>query len=76
MLLGFYWRRALVWCAPALLAVLLFLPQSCTRQAWFEGFKEGERQRCHSQVSQDEIERCLDRVEKMHFEQYQKSREN
>ena len=70
-----YRRRVLVWCAPTLAAVLLSLPQSCTRQAWFEGFKERERQRCHSYVSQDEIERCLDHVESMRYEQYQKSRE-
>jgi hypothetical protein len=61
--------------ALALLAVLLLLPQGCTHHAWFEGFKERERQRCHSYVSQDEIERCLENVEAMPYDQYRKSRE-
>lgn len=68
-------RPVLTLCALALLTAFLLLPQGCTRQAWFEGLKERERQRCHSHVSQDEIERCLDRVETMRYDQYQKSRE-
>ena len=55
-------------------ALLIFILQSCSEHAWFEGFKDRERSRCHELIGQDEIEDCLNQVEAMNFEEYQRSR--
>lgn len=44
--------------------------QGCTYRAWYEGFKNRERQTCYKHSSQDDIEACLERVEKMSYDQY------
>ncbi len=41
---------------------LSLLAQGCTRQAWFESMKARERQECHKQMSDSEIQQCLERV--------------
>jgi len=53
--------------------VLLISTQACSDRAWFEGFKDRERSRCHQLISQDDIESCLRQVESMSFDEYQRS---
>lgn len=62
------------WLSTMIVLALLF-SQGCTRQAWYEGFKERERQRCLSYINQDEVQSCLDNIQNMSYEQYKKSRE-
>ena len=64
-------RSLCIWLSGAALLVAL---QSCSEQAWFEGFKDRERSRCHELIGQDEIEACLQQVEAMNFEEYQRTR--
>lgn len=49
--------------------------QACTHQAWYEGFKAKQRQDCYDNHSQDEIQQCLDRVNSVTYEEYEKERE-
>lgn len=58
-----------------MIGLVLLVSPGCTRQAWFEGFKERERQRCQSYINQDDVQSCLDRIHNMSYEQYIKSRE-
>lgn len=37
--------------------------QGCTRQAWFAGMKARERQECQQQMSDHDIQQCLERVD-------------
>lgn len=55
-------------------AVLIVTLPACSEHAWFEGLKDRERSRCHELIGQDEIEACLNQVESMNFEEYQRSR--
>lgn len=50
--------------------------QGCTYRAWFEGFKENQRQDCYKHMSQSDIQECLDRVNSMTYDQYMKERES
>lgn len=54
--------------------VFLLLVSGCTYQAWFEGFKERQRQECYKHVNDDDIQRCLENVEEMSYEEYKRSR--
>ena len=54
---------------------VLFVIIGCTYQAWYEGLREHQRQECHKHISDDVVERCLENVENMTYEQYLKSRE-
>ena len=51
-----------------------FVIQGCTYQAWYEGLREHQRQECYKHISNDVVERCLENVENMTYEQYLKSR--
>ncbi|MGI9537887.1 MAG: hypothetical protein ACR2PB_12510 [Desulfocapsaceae bacterium] len=53
--------------------VLLISAQSCSDRAWFEGFKDRERSRCHQLISHDDIESCLRQVNSMTYDDYQRS---
>jgi hypothetical protein len=46
----------------------------CTYRAWYEGFREKQRQDCYQNTSQDGIQRCLDQVNETTYDQYKKSR--
>ena len=46
----------------------------CTYRAWYEGFRETERQNCYKIENSTERLQCLDRVNNMSYEQYQKER--
>lgn len=58
--------------------LLLIFPtlvaQGCTYQAWYEGFKERERQECYKHPDNSDVESCLERVNNLSYEQYKKSR--
>ena len=62
--------KLLRWLAAA---VLLVTAQACSDRAWFEGFKDRERSRCHQLISQDDTESCLRQVESMTYDAYQRS---
>ena len=63
--------EVLKWAAAA---VLISILQACSDQAWFEGLKARERNRCEELIGQDQIEACVQQVESMKFEEYQRSR--
>ena len=48
---------------------------SCTSQAWYEGFKDMEREKCNKIESATERQECLDKVNKTSYDQYQRERE-
>jgi hypothetical protein len=61
--------------SPLLLACCVYFAiQGCTYRAWYEGIKEQQRQNCYKYISQDEIDKCLDRVNSMTYDQYEKAR--
>jgi hypothetical protein len=45
----------------------------CTRQAWYEGAKQGAENECRSQPP-SEMDRCLERLNKKTYEDYEKER--
>jgi hypothetical protein len=55
---------------------ICFLFQACTYKAWYEGFKEGQRQDCYKIEDPDERLDCLERVNSMTYEEYTRTRED
>jgi hypothetical protein len=55
---------------------LLFLHQGCSYRAWYEGFKERERQECYKHLNHGDIASCLERVESMSYDEYKRSTDN
>ena len=51
------------------------LVAGCSQQAWYEGFQESERQKCHELLSQSAIQQCIDNVNSLSYHQYQRERE-
>ena len=45
----------------------------CTKQAWYEGVKQGAETECRHQP-QSAMESCLERLDKRSYEQYEKAR--
>ena len=54
---------------------IIFVIQGCTYQAWYEGMRENQRNECYKHISDDAVQRCLDNIENITYEQYMKSRE-
>ena len=50
--------------------------EGCTYRAWFEGFQERQRQECYKNLGQDEVQKCLDRVNRMTYDEYMRGRED
>jgi hypothetical protein len=48
----------------------------CTARAWYEGLQERERQACHAQANPRDAQDCLDRVDRLTYDQYRKARED
>ena len=46
----------------------------CTYRAWHEGFRESQRQKCYKLPSDDAMQQCLNKVDKMTYDQYKKAR--
>ena len=60
-----------------LLAVCVYFSfQACTYKAWYEGFKEGQRQDCYKIEDPNERLDCIDRVNSMTYEEYKRTRED
>jgi hypothetical protein len=60
---------------PVLLLVSLVsvVCQNCTYRAWYEGFRERQRQDCYKIANQTERQGCLDRVNAMTYDKYKAS---
>lgn len=56
-----------------LLTFLMIVVTGCTSQAWYEGGKYSAESKCRSQQP-SEIDRCLDRLNKRTYEEYEKER--
>ncbi len=61
--------------SPMLFISIILVIQGCTYKAWYEGLREQQRQECHKHISDDAVQRCLDNIENITYEQYMKSRE-
>ena len=58
-----------------LLLGLVFLLAGCTTRNWYDTFQMQQRDQCGRYLQQYEVQRCLDRVNNMTFDQYQNQRE-
>lgn len=47
----------------------------CSSRAWYEGFREVERQHCYEIESPSERQECLDKLTETSYDQYEKERE-
>lgn len=54
----------------------LLVLAGCTTQAWYEGLRENERQRCRGLPDPQEAQRCLREVEQRTYEDYRRERES
>lgn len=54
-------------------AIALFCLNACTTQAWYEGVKHGAELECSHQPP-GERERCMDRINKKTYDEYEKGR--
>ena len=50
--------------------------QGCTYKAWYEGFKEGQRQDCNKIESPSERQECIERVNSRTYEEYKKTQDD
>lgn len=57
----------------ALLTALILNLSSCTTAAWYEGMKRSAENACRRQPP-DESERCLARLNKQSYDDYEKQR--
>lgn len=48
---------------------------ACSRQAWYEGGKESARQTCYRKANNEAVQRCLEEINRLPYEEYQKERE-
>ena len=44
-------------------ACLFMVAHGCTKQAWFAGLKNRERQECSKNPSDSDVRKCLDQVD-------------
>jgi hypothetical protein len=57
----------------ALFIFLTLASSGCSREAWYEGVKEGARNNCRSQPP-GEVEPCLEKLNMKTYEEYEKER--
>ena len=57
-----------------LLASLNLVFAGCTWRSWYEGLRDQQRQECYQQSGQDRIQTCLDRVNAMTYDDYERLR--
>jgi hypothetical protein len=57
------------------LAVLVLAGSGCSYRAWYQGFQDRQRQDCYHLGGQHEIQDCLDRVDSMTYDDYQRLRQ-
>jgi len=60
----------------ACFAPAVLLQPACTNRAWYEGFRETQREQCYRQPSQSQIDRCLEEVNAASYDDYKRSRES
>lgn len=48
----------------------------CSYRAWHAGLQEGQRQECYKLTSADAMQRCLNKVNGMSYDQYVKARKD
>jgi hypothetical protein len=58
-----------------LLAFIFSYFSGCTYKSWYEGLRESERQNCYRIANTVERQKCMDEIDKMSYEQYQKEQE-
>ena len=67
---------------PKMIALLLLaagvclVSQGCTYRAWYEGLQERQRQECYQSPSQSEIQKCLESVNSITYDQYKRGRKD
>lgn len=49
--------------------------QGCTYRAWYEGLQERQRQECYQNQGEGEVQRCLDKVNRLTYDEYREARE-
>ncbi|MCB9480732.1 MAG: hypothetical protein H6680_02745 [Desulfobacteraceae bacterium] len=57
----------------AVFAFILF--NGCTKEAWYEGMKETQRQDCYKIDDFLMRQQCLEQLDNMSYDQYKKERE-
>jgi hypothetical protein len=50
--------------------------QGCTYKNWYEAFHEVQRTNCYTIENSNGREECLERVNRMTYEEYEKARED
>jgi hypothetical protein len=54
--------------------VMTLLVAACTKEAWYQGAQDAQRQECY-RLPHGEVQECLDRVNRIGYEQYRRERE-
>lgn len=68
--------RALTKTAVALgLCTLTLYTSACSTSAWYEGFRNGQRQQCE-QLGGSARDECLERVNNLSYEEYQQQKDS
>jgi len=61
--------------ATALIALaLVIVAQGCSHRAWYEGFREGQRDECYRTTTGAALRECLDGAEATSYDEYEKAR--
>jgi hypothetical protein len=50
--------------------------QGCTARAWYEGLQERQRQECYRERSRDEMRQCLERADRLTYDEYVRGRKD
>lgn len=53
--------------------LIILAVSGCTKQAWYAGAKQGAENECRQQAP-SEMDRCLERLNKKTYEDYEKAR--
>ncbi len=53
--------------------IMILSTSACTRQGWYEGFQQSQREKCYKLPDQDR-ENCLKQTDKS-YEEYQRERQ-
>ena len=69
-------KEAITSCRLGLLLAVctVLVSQGCTYRAWYEGFQERQRQECYAELGRSEMEKCLERVNSLTYDEYVKGR--
>ena len=59
-----------------ILGLISFGFTGCSYRAWHEGFRVSQRQECYKLTSHDAMQKCLDKVDNMSYDEYEKARKD